>query len=441
MRTQLMLGHLPMLIHPGDPQRAFVVGLGSGVTAGAVVQYPGAHVKVAEISKAVVHAARYFDDVNAGALDHDRVTVHLGDAKDILLLDDAKYDVVISEPSNPWIAGIAQLFTLEWYRVVAAHLEPYGVFVQWIQNYSLDDESMTRALRTIRAVFPEVTVWRFNAADTLVLASREPLRVDPARLAAKLALPSVAAQLGSIHLDTPAAVLMGQVFSTLGVDKHFDPRFPILRDGFPWLEYRAPRSLFRGDEPTLLDQLDERYRPPGKSALLVRALVHNQPLPRDAQRRLASVAAEIAAPRLAQALRVSAEWGPAGPQAALETGDVRFLDAGALQLGEVALDASTCAAVLNRMAQTLRRAVCVVCDPAPEQFVKVGNHCALRHAHDGPGIHTQQVEVLIDLGLLKEAATVARRALASHPPAPFAARLEALLAKSVKRSAEKQAPQ
>ncbi len=186
MDTQVMLGLLPALAHPA-PRRVFVVGFGSGATTRTLADVPGvARIDVAEIEQAVLRAGRFFADVNRSVLADPRVRVINDDARSALMLADTAYDLIVSEPSNPWIAGVASLYTTDYFRVVDAHLAPGGVFCQWLQMYRVTPGLVAVVIANLRAVFPHVEVWFANSSDLIVLGARTPIAWDSARVAALL---------------------------------------------------------------------------------------------------------------------------------------------------------------------------------------------------------------------------------------------------------------
>src|SRR5207244_3036860 len=133
MDTQIMVGLAPVAARPAA-RTAFVVGYGSGVTARVLSAVPGMQrVRVVEIEPAVLRAARYFLHVNDTVLARPNVSVVVDDARSALQLDSASYDVIASEPSNPWLAGVATLYTPEFFQVVRSRLADDGVFCQWVQ--------------------------------------------------------------------------------------------------------------------------------------------------------------------------------------------------------------------------------------------------------------------------------------------------------------------
>jgi spermidine synthase len=184
--TQMMLGILPALLHPG-PKTSLVVGLGTGETAGWLAEVPGMdRVDVVELEPAVNEMARRCADVNHDVLHHPKVRFIYNDAREVLLTSPDRYDIISSEPSNPYRAGIANLFTREFYRASCARLREDGLFVQWVQGYEISEQTLHTALATLHEVFPHVEVWQSLADDMLLICSRRPLVYPAAALRAKI---------------------------------------------------------------------------------------------------------------------------------------------------------------------------------------------------------------------------------------------------------------
>ncbi len=185
--TNLWLGLLPTLLHP-DPARVLVIGLGTGQTAGWAVGDSTEVVDVIELEPAIVRVAAACADSNRGVLERPEVAVHFGDAREWLMTTPQGYDVIISEPSNPYRAGIASLFSVEFYTAADQRLSDGGLFLQWIQGYELSGETLAVALSTLRAVFAHVEVWEgASDGDLLLVASQAPVDHDGERLSARLA--------------------------------------------------------------------------------------------------------------------------------------------------------------------------------------------------------------------------------------------------------------
>jgi spermidine synthase len=172
MKTQVLLGQLPLLYHP-EPDRVFVVGLGSGVTVGSILTHTVRTVDCAEISNSVIEAAQYFSEVNHHALEDKRLRIIPRDARNALMTYDKDYDVIISQPSNPWISGQSSLFSYEWYKIVADRLSEGGIFSQWIPAYHMSKQDVKIIIHTLRSVFPHVTAWTSGSAGELILIAKK----------------------------------------------------------------------------------------------------------------------------------------------------------------------------------------------------------------------------------------------------------------------------
>ncbi len=154
MFTQTLLGQFPMQLHP-NPKKIMVLGLASGVTAGEVLNYNIDRLDLLEINPQVVAASRFFEPWNGKVLNDPRTHLILQDAKAHLLLSHEKYDVIISEPSNPWMAGLAELFTKEFFERARDHLSEGGVLVEFLHSYQMDWKVFSLVGRTFANVFPQ----------------------------------------------------------------------------------------------------------------------------------------------------------------------------------------------------------------------------------------------------------------------------------------------
>ncbi len=173
--TQVMGGLLPAALHP-DPKRALVIGLGTGSTAGWLAAVPSIErVDVVELERAVLEVARQCAPVNRDVLRNPKVRISIGDARELLLTSRTSYDVIFSEPSNPYRAGVSSLFTQEFYRAAASRLAPGGLFVQWLQAYEVDGQTVKTSYATLASVFGNVESWFTKKDDLLLVASAEPI--------------------------------------------------------------------------------------------------------------------------------------------------------------------------------------------------------------------------------------------------------------------------
>src|SRR6266542_2743741 len=184
--TQVMGGLVGGLLHP-NPKTALVIGLGTGSTAGWLGAVPGIErVDVVEFEPVIKNVARACLSVNRNVMDNPTVHITIGDAREVLLTTKRRYDIVFSEPSNPYRAGIASLFTREYYEAIASRLEADGLFLQWVQAYNVDGQAVRTIYATLASVFPVVETWELAANDLLLVGSRKPVVYDAAALAKRI---------------------------------------------------------------------------------------------------------------------------------------------------------------------------------------------------------------------------------------------------------------
>lgn len=242
--TQLLLGDLGAVFH-SNPRRVLVIGFGGGMTVSAVSRFPEVErIDCVEIEPAVLQAASRLERLNRGVLRDPRLHIHFDDARNFLQATRERFDLIISEPSNPWIAGIASLYTSEFFEVVRDHLAPGGNLVQWVQAYGLSADSFSMILASMAPKFQDVTLWRSAENDFLVLArqSREAFRLERARRLW---------QNGPLREDFQELKLERSeswpAFFRLN-DREIRllaARSPVNTDDKESLEYRAPRQFLR----------------------------------------------------------------------------------------------------------------------------------------------------------------------------------------------------
>ena len=185
--TQVMPGLIGAAVHP-DATKALVIGLGTGSTAGWLAAVPSiTKVDVVELEPAILKVAERCAAVNHSALLNPKLHVTIGDAREVLLTAREKYDLIVSEPSNPYRAGIAGLFTREYYQSVDRCLRPGGIFLQWVQAYDIDDPTMQVIYRTLGSVFSNVETWPTARGDLELMASHSPVRFSVDTLRDRLA--------------------------------------------------------------------------------------------------------------------------------------------------------------------------------------------------------------------------------------------------------------
>jgi spermidine synthase len=206
MLTQKMLAHVPLMLH-AHARRMAIVGLGSGVTLGAALRHPLERVDTIEISREVVEASRFFEAENHRALADPRTRLVVGDGRSHLLLSPSRYDVIVSEPSNPWMAGVATLFTREFFAAVRRALAAGGLFCQWAHAYDISSADLRSIVATFASVFPESTIWLVGAGDLLLIGSSSPVAPRLASIAETFRQADVRRDLAEVAVRDPSAVL------------------------------------------------------------------------------------------------------------------------------------------------------------------------------------------------------------------------------------------
>ena len=185
--TQIMSGMIGAILHP-QPRNALVIGLGTGSTAGWLAAIDAMErVDVVELEAAVVEAASAFGPVNVNAVGHPKVHTVVGDGREVVLTTRQTYDLIFSEPSNPYRAGVASLYTREFYEGVAPLLRDGGLFAQWVQMYEVDEQTIRTIYATLSSVFAHVETWQTQRGDLLLLSSAGPVSYDVPRLRARIA--------------------------------------------------------------------------------------------------------------------------------------------------------------------------------------------------------------------------------------------------------------
>ena len=185
--TQVMSGLVGGILHP-QPKCSLVIGLGTGSSAGWLARIPSMErVDVAELEPAVLRVAESCSAVNCDAMANPKIEIFLGDAREFVLTTRATYDIIFSEPSNPYRAGIASLFTLEFYRAIESRLQKGGLFIQWVQAYEIDARTVQTIYATLCSVFPVVETWQAKTGDLLMVCSMSPRDYDVPTLRERIA--------------------------------------------------------------------------------------------------------------------------------------------------------------------------------------------------------------------------------------------------------------
>jgi len=201
---------------------------------------------VIEISPEVVKASDYFKTENRNALADPRTHLIIGDGRSHLALANIKYDVIVSEPSNPWIAGVSSLFTAEFFASARQRLAPGGVICQWVNGYNINGEDLKSVIATFTRVFPEGTVWLVGGDDVLLLATLDPIEPALAQLPQRMQRPDVAADLASIGVVDAFSITSLYVAGPRELPA-YTAGARVFTDDHLTLEFTAPRELHSPD--------------------------------------------------------------------------------------------------------------------------------------------------------------------------------------------------
>jgi predicted membrane-bound spermidine synthase len=259
MCTQLLSGHLPLLARP-ESKDVFILGVGSGITGGAVVGHPVTNLTLVDNCAPIFRAAREFDRFNRGVLTNPVVRSRVEDARTVLKLSPQKYDVLITEPSNPWTAGIGSVFTLEFYELVASRLKTGGILLQWFHLYENNDALVALVLRTVGRTFPFMEIWDCGAGDVLIMASQRPWNSSPDAFRVAFERPGPKGDFEFLGIKSPEALMLRQVASQRTAFAIAHPVGPIQTDMYPILEYESPKAFFVGSVAQIINNFDERTR-------------------------------------------------------------------------------------------------------------------------------------------------------------------------------------
>ncbi|MGH8742581.1 MAG: fused MFS/spermidine synthase, partial [Burkholderiales bacterium] len=258
--TMALLGALPVLLRP-EAKLAANIGFGTGLTAHALLASQRLErLDTIEIEPAVVHAARTFMPLNRRAFEDPRSRVHIEDAKTFFSSHQARYDVIVSEPSNPWVSGVASLFSAEFYQHVRRHLNEGGLFVQWVQLYEFSPHLLASVIEALRPAFSDYVIWLPNDGDMIITAVHGGSvgELD----AQAFGNPALAATLAPFNIRGLDDLKMHRV----GGKKTMDPYFRSFgaeanSDFFPLIDLHAAKARFMRTRATGAVRLTENALP------------------------------------------------------------------------------------------------------------------------------------------------------------------------------------
>jgi spermidine synthase len=240
---QKLVGHIPMALHAGPVRKVCAVGLGAGITAGAMGLYAPEKLTVIELEAGVLKGSAFFTTENHHVLEHPALDLHVDDGKNFLRMSRERYDVISSHPNIPALTGSGALYSEDYFRAGRDRLAPGGIMCQFAPVWHLPTADLRVILRTFSKVFPNVRI--FAAGTSLVaVGSVDPFPlVDQQEIARRIAQPAVAADLANIGVRGPLELLSFLQLDEAAVRRFADDA-PVNDDDHPRLEYSAPRAAF-----------------------------------------------------------------------------------------------------------------------------------------------------------------------------------------------------
>jgi spermidine synthase len=240
-QMQFTLGHLPMLLNR-NPKEVLVVGMGSGMTAGATAVHPGVEqVTLVEIEPQVLGVARTFEEYNHRVLNNPKVRVVLNDGRNFLMTTRQTFDVITADPIHPWFKGAGSLYASEYFELAAKHLRPGGVIAQWLPLYELTPLDLASVVHTFQRHFAHTMLW-ITHSDAEIVGSNAPIVIDEAELERRIAEPAIAGDLRKVNMGSATDLLSYFVMGTEGM-KRFGQNGVLNTDDHPYLEFSAPFSI------------------------------------------------------------------------------------------------------------------------------------------------------------------------------------------------------
>lgn len=249
--TQLLLGLIPATLHP-NPESVAVIGFGSGQTPVGLLAVPEVkEVRCAELEPAVLEARKFFAPFSEGAFEDPRLKLVEDDGRSFILGSAQKFDLIVSEPSNPWIAGIGNLYSRDFYEGCRRQLKPGGFMGQWFHLYAMSEPDVQMVYRTFFSVFPGGAIYRTGPGDLLLVGGENAPEMRPERLRALFTGDLRSAfWLASLELVEPNMLYATYLGSRQDVIAYLDAagggfsNGPVNTDDRPLLEFHAPFSLF-----------------------------------------------------------------------------------------------------------------------------------------------------------------------------------------------------
>jgi len=255
MSTQVLLPSIPLLLRP-DIKTVAIVGWGTGVSAGAAAEFPVDSIEEIELDPVVLEGAQFFNHVNHQPQANPRVHLQINDARNYFLATDRRFDLIISEPSNPWQSGVCQLFTREFFQLCKNRLNPGGTYALWLQIVEIPPDILSSIVGSLHDVFPYCLAARVNRENLVIVGSTAPFLVDLASLRKAFADKKMPVEFTGFKLDSVESILARICMTPSGIDRLAKTAGRNLDDTNK-LEYRVGKTyenkIFVAENSRLLD--------------------------------------------------------------------------------------------------------------------------------------------------------------------------------------------
>lgn len=240
-----ILGHIPLMLHSNEPKDALLIGLGSGITLGAMGYYPIKSLDVVELESGVVDASRFFAKANNNVLEDPRVRLHLTDGRNFLSTVSKKYDIIVSGVSDPWISGVSNLFTYNYFMELKNKLNEDGIVAIWYSNYKGTPEDFRIGLNSFAAAFPHISAWFHykEALDLVIIGSIKPHSFKMQKLSDIFSDPKIREGLARVDLKNPYDIFALFLAGDRDLRRYIG-QTKINTDERPILEFSLPKSLY-----------------------------------------------------------------------------------------------------------------------------------------------------------------------------------------------------
>jgi spermidine synthase len=241
MVIQRMMGHLPMLFHP-NPQRVMNLGLGAGVTLGAVSCYPTKLLEVVEIEPSAREVCKIWENWNHDVIDNPHIKTTINDGRNHLFVGKATYDVITSDPFEPVVAGAGNLYTVDFFKLAKSRLSEGGYMAQFLPLYEMSNADFQMIMRSFATVFPDCAIF-FTGGDTILVGSNGAPDWSLSKIEKKFEIPAVRNSLAEIGFDNPE-IISSMFVAQVNIN---DPGFTgnrVNTDNHPFIEFSTPKSKF-----------------------------------------------------------------------------------------------------------------------------------------------------------------------------------------------------